>query len=44
MTIYFRPFCIFAAVICFALKALGVGGKIDLFSAGFAFLSASLLP
>ena len=36
--------CILAAVVCFTLKAVGVKvGQLDLFSAGFAFLAASLL-
>ena len=36
--------CIIAAVVCFTLKAIGVkAGQLDLFSAGFAFLAASLL-
>lgn len=41
----YRVVFLVCAIACFVIKALGVKtGQVDLFSAGFAFLAASLLP
>ena len=36
-------FLIIAALICFLLKAFGVGGRVDWMNLGFACLTATLL-
>jgi hypothetical protein len=38
-----HTFLIIAALVCFLLKAFGVGGRVDFMNLGFACLTATLL-
>lgn len=43
MNITLKTFFIVAALICFILAALNIGGKVNLQAAGLALLTAALL-